>query len=258
MSEARSLPDVLEHAHGGSDKDLREKYAEYLPNKEYHPKAKNRTGRHGPGTADPNRPKQPSEYNPERDAAAFDQMDADGTGLHNNRRPPYIIQSERPEHRFLVFLYAQGLSTKEIYLQLGGQWDSERNLPISSPDARYSYQHLHTIRRQAWFQTKLVEYMEKCGEDVVRAKLKAELMPSIDKVIAIRDDVDAPKQLQLKAAESLIDRFLGKAVQQVVTVAPATVAKYAKDAADLQSELDAVESELKNLNPAFLTNENND
>ena len=100
--------------------------------------------------------------------------------------------------------------------------------------------------------------MEQCGKDVIRAKFEAELMPSIEKVIEIRDDVNAPKQLQLRAAESLIDRFLGKPIQQVVALPTASVAKYEKDAAALAKETEAIENELRNLNPAFLTNETHD
>lgn len=172
-------------------------------------------------------------------------------GLHGCTKPPVEIKQERPEHRFLIFLYAQGMSTKDVFTQLGGQWDSERNLPISGT-GQYSYQHLHTIRRQAWFQQQLVAYMEECGKDVIRARLESELMPSIEKVVEIRDKHDAPMALQLKAAESLIDRFLGKPVQQVVTQPASTVDKYEKEAEALRLEAAQVEAELRNLNPALV------
>jgi len=248
MSETSPLAEVLQRAHGSSEEELRSQYAEFLPVK----------NKRGPGSADPNRVKQSQEFNPERDEHAFTEAEENGNLLHNASRPQVVIQKERPEHRFLVFLYAQGMSTKDIYIQLGGEWDSKRNLPISGTSAQYSYQHLHNIRRQAWFQTKLIEYMEECGKDVIRAKFEAELMPSIEKVISIRDDADAPKQLQLRAAESLIDRFLGKPIQQVQSVPVASVSKYEKEAADLARETEAIEAELKNLNPAFLTNNDNE
>jgi hypothetical protein len=93
--------------------------------------------------------------------------------------------------------------------------------------------------------------MDECGKDAIRAKFEMELKPSIEKVIAIRDDLKAPLQLQLRAAESLIDRFLGKPVQQVVALPQSSVAKYEQDAASLARETEAVEVELKNLNAAF-------
>lgn len=237
MSEASALTDVLQRVHG-KESALRDKYAEYLPVDEV--KTRGRKKR----------------IQPEGDP--FQEAADSGKTLHGATRPPYIIQQERPEHRFLIFLYAQGMSTKDIYLQLGGEWDSSRNLPISGTSAQYSYQHLHTIRRQAWFQTKLVEYMEQCGKDVIRARFEAELMPSIEKVVAIRDAQDAPMQLQLRAAESLIDRFLGKPLQHVQALPVASVDKYEKDAAALVKETEALEAELKNLNAAFLTDNDND
>lgn len=246
MSETSSLTAALERAHGqdSDDTSLRERYAEYLPVK----------AKRGPGSADPNRVKGPNEYQPDLHEADFEVAEQNGRLLHGATRPPYVIQQERPEHRFLVFLYAQGLSTKDIFVQLGGEWDSSLNLPKSGT-GQYSYQHLHTIRRQAWFQTKLVQYMEECGKDLIRAKFESELMPSIEKVIEIRDDEDAPKQLQLRAAESLIDRFLGKPIQQVQALPAASVDRYEKEAAELVRETEAIEAELKHLNPALITNE---
>ena len=248
MSETSSLTEALERAHGkDSAESLREKYAEYLPVK---PDNQYR----GRGRKKLDREKTNQEFDPERDESAYTKAEEAGRLLHGCTRPPLVIQQERPEHRFLVFLYAQGMSTKDIFIQLGGEWDSTRNLPVSGT-GQYSYQHLHTIRRQAWFQTKLVEYMEQCGKDVIRAKFEAELMPSIEKVIEIRDNVDAPVALQLRAAESIIDRFLGKPVQQVQAVPVASVEKYEKEAADLVRETEAIEAELKNLNPALLSND---
>jgi len=246
MSETSSLTAALQAAHGqdSNDTDLRTRYAEYLPVKP----AK------GPGSGNPNRTKGPNEYQPELHEAEFEVAEANGDLLHGATRPPYILQQERPEHRFLVFLYAQGMGTKDIFIQLGGEWDKTRNAPVSGT-GQYSYQHLHTIRRQAWFQTKLVQYMEECGKDVIRSKFEAELMPSIEKVIEIRDNSNAPVALQLRAAESLIDRFLGKPIQQVQALPVASVDRYEKDAADLVRETEAIEAELKNLNAAFLTNE---
>jgi hypothetical protein len=246
MSETSSLTEVLQAAHGqDADPDvdsLRARYAEYLPVPR----------KRGPGSADPNRTKADNEYQPDLHEAEFEEAEAAGGLLHNSSRPPVILQRERPEHRFLVFLYAQGMSTKDIYIQLGGEWDPVNNAPISG-SGQYSYQHLHTIRRQAWFQTQLIKYMEECGKDVIRAKFEAELMPSIDKVIQIRDDKNAPQNLQLRAAESLIDRFLGKPVQQVQALPSASVDRYEKEASDLVRETESIEAELRNLNPAFLT-----
>lgn len=249
MSEAQTsvtaLSEVMRDVHG-SEETLRAKYAEYLPTVETDKKARRYP-------INPERVKTKAEYDPNVHEAEFEKVASEGGLLHGSDRPPVIIAKERPEHRFLVFLYSQGMSTKDIYIQLGGEWDSVRNAPISGT-GQYSYQHLHTIRRQAWFQKQLIAYMEECGKDVIRAKLETELMPSLDKVISIRDDEDAPKALQLKAAESLIDRFLGKPVQSIVVPPSSSVNRYEDEADALQKEAEKIEQEIKSLNPAFLLN----
>lgn len=249
MSEAQGsvtpLTEVMEEVHGGDEESfLRERYAEFIPC-EAVPKKKRRY------ELNPGRPASKSDYNEERDGQQFRDGAADGTMLHGVKPPPVIIQQERPEHRFLIFLYSQGMSTKDVYIQMGGEWDSARNAPVSGT-GQYSYQHLHTIRRQAWFQTKLVEYMEECGKDLIRAKLESELMPSIDTVIRIRDDKEAPKNVQLSAANSLIDRFLGKATVHIQAEDPSSVARYEKEAKELEAERRTLEAQINALNPSFL------
>jgi hypothetical protein len=242
-------------AHGDSDADahLRERYAEFVPCEAARPEGSVPAKKARRYQLNPDRVRTKGEFDPARDEQAFVDAEADGNLLHGARRPPVTLQQERPEHRFLVFLYAQGISTKDIFIQLGGEWDASRNAPISGT-GQYSYQHLHTIRRQAWFQSKLVQYMEECGKDVVKAKFEMELMPSIDKVIAIRDDQNAPVAIQLRAAESLIDRFLGKAAITVVQQTPSSVERYEKEVAELQAESDALTAQINSLNPSFLTN----
>jgi hypothetical protein len=250
MSETSPLTEVLQRVHAPSaEEELRDTQTEFVPILKQGQNG--RIGRVKGVPKDPNRIRANWEFNEARDGPVHDAMHENKQCLHNSPRPPVLLKTEQPEHRFLVFLYAQGLSTKEIFLQLGGAWDSNTNLPVSGTGARYSYAHLCSIRRQAWFQTNLVKYMDECGKDAIRAKFEMELKPSIEKVIAIRDDLKAPLQLQLRAAESLIDRFLGKPVQQVVALPQSSVAKYEQDAASLARETEAVEVELKNLNAAF-------
>lgn len=250
------LRDALAEADGESA--LRERYADYLPverapigtkSKEGDKrKIKGQCNVHGPRAE----VKSKQRFDIERDEKVFQDAEVLGQKLHGATRPPIILQNERPEHRFLVFLYAQGMSTKDIFTQLGGVWDSSRNLPVSGT-GQYSYQHLHNIRRQAWFQKNLIAYMDECGKDLIKAKLEAELMPSIDRVIKIRDNDDAPASVQLSAANSLIDRFLGKATQQVVVTPASSVERYEKEADEIERETRAIDEELRNLNPALLT-----
>ncbi len=258
MSQAQENVSTLHEALQDVDDEtrLRERYAEFLP-VDSDEVACGKTPKKARRYAlNEDRVKTKAEFDPNRDEAAFGELEAEGKLLHGATRPPVTIQQERPEHRFLVFLFAQGLSTKDIFIQLGGEWNASANAPISGT-GQYSYQHLHTIRRQAWFQKRLVEYMEECGKDVVRAKLEAECMPSLDRVIAIRDDVNAPVAVQLRAAESLLDRFLGKAAITVTHVQASSVDRYEKEISELEAESAALTAQINSLNPSFLTNSEN-
>ena len=178
-----------------------------------------------------------------------DSNDGGPRDLHNAPPPNFHIQKETPEHRFLLYLFAQGNSTKEVFLQLGGEYDPITNLPKSGT-GRYSYHWLCQIRRQAWFRDQLTAFLHETGKDLVQAKLQTEVIPSLEVVISVRDDQNAPSATRLAAANSLIDRFLGKPTQHVKTEQVATVNKYEEDAASLQRQLAQVEEEMKSINAA--------
>lgn len=167
--------------------------------------------------------------------------------FHGERGPNIAILKETPEHRFLLYLFAQGNSTLDVFEQLGGQVDPVTRLPIPGT-GKFSYAWLTQIRRQSWFREQLVNFLHETGKDLVRAKLQTELLPSLEVVAQIRDDVNAPSSARLNAANSLIDRFLGKPVQHVITQTPKGVEDYARDASELQKELDQVNEEMKALN----------
>lgn len=230
-----------------SDDALRNQYSEFLPVDEVSEKKARRY------PLNPDRVKAKSEFNSDRHEAAFAEQEVNGMLLHNEARPSVIIDKEKPEHRFLIFLFAQGMSVKDVFCQLGGEWDKELSRPVSGT-GQYSYQHLITIRRQSWFQSKLIQYMEELGKSAVQARLELEVMPSIERIAKLRDDPDAPKAVQLNASNSLLDRFLGKPQQSVQVVPVSNVARYEQDAEKLQQEVEKIEAEIRNLNPAVLTN----
>lgn len=169
--------------------------------------------------------------------------------LVNAQSPNFVLQKESPEHRFLLYLFAQGNSVIEVFSQLGGQVDPKTKLPIPGT-GRYSYGWLCQIRRQAWFRRQLTEFLHETGKDLVQAKLQTELVPSLEAVIEIRDDMDAPASVRLNAANSLIDRYLGKPVQHVRTESASSTEKYEAEAADLQRQIEQVDQEMKSLNAA--------
>lgn len=174
--------------------------------------------------------------------------------MHNSRNPEHRIMSEKPEHRLICLLYAQGYSTKEIFQHFGGSWDDElgRPLPVKQYGGRYSYAWLTQIRRQPWFEQKLLTYLEEQGRDRISAQLEAEFEPSLQVVKELRDDDTAPAPVRLNAANSLIDRFLGKPTQHIRTEGTKEIHHYEHEVDEVDRELKRIESQLKSVNPALV------
>jgi len=112
--------------------------------------------------------------------------------------PNFSIIREKPEHRIVVYLKAQGLSNKEIAERTG-----------------YTNAWVGQVCRQPWFRLKLVQELKEAGIDQVNAVLKASALDSVFTLVDLRDDVTAPKAVRKSCADSLLDRYLGKAVQRV-------------------------------------------
>jgi hypothetical protein len=134
-----------------------------------------------------------------------------------------LLKKEKPDHRIMVILKAQGKTSAEI----------AELLQVTPTTVNY-------VLRQPWARKLLLELIHASGEAGVDAFLQSELMPSLMRLVDVRDDPAAKKGEQLAAANSLIDRFLGKAVARVETSsapAPST------DPAALQVELERLRQE---------------
>ena len=122
--------------------------------------------------------------------------------LHNSsqRTPNQIILSEKPEHRLILYLKLNGHSTSQIANLTG-----------------YTPTYIRQIVRQPWFQKKFTEEAKAAGLDAVSKFLETETLESLEVVRALRDDPKQPGNTRLAAANSLLDRHLGKPTQKVVT-----------------------------------------
>lgn len=119
--------------------------------------------------------------------------------LFNAREPAYLLQAERPVHRAIIWLAAQGLSYVEIAERLG----------VSPP-------MVHYVTKQPWAEEAILQAIHQNGGDAVAAVLQAEALPSVKKLIQLRDDAEAPREVQRKSANDLLDRLFGKCVQPIV------------------------------------------
>jgi predicted transcriptional regulator len=118
--------------------------------------------------------------------------------LFNARDPQYVLQSERPVHRAVIFLAAQGLSYIEIAQQLG----------ITPSCVQY-------VVKQDWAQEEILKQIHDNGGDAVAQVLSQQALPSVMKLIELRDSEKAAAEVQRKAANDLLDRIFGKPNQPV-------------------------------------------
>jgi hypothetical protein len=119
--------------------------------------------------------------------------------LFNARNPQYVLAAERPEHRAICFLAAQGLSISEIAQKTG--WTTVM---------------IGYVIKQPWAQELILDEIHKAGGDAVALTLKAQALPSIQKLISLRDDPETQRETQRKSACDLLDRLYGKCVQPIV------------------------------------------
>jgi hypothetical protein len=169
----------------------------------------------------------PQVHDAVRTASADEALRQSGLEFYNDKPANLDCLSERPEHRVMIYLRAQGKTTKEIAAATG-----------------YSYHWVGQILRQPWFKKRLVELLDSEGRDSVQNLLKAEVMPSLEKLIEIRDDPKARQADQISSVKELLDRFLGKSVAKVETKTTLTVQDAATEAENNARELQKVNEEL--------------
>ena len=121
-------------------------------------------------------------------------------------RPPNLrILHEKPEHRIILFLKAQGLSNVEIARKTGFQ-----NAWIGQ------------VLRQPWARQRLVEELQAIGVDAISTMVKAAAPDAMWRLITEMDNEKARPSERTAAANAVLDRFLGKPVQHVESKADIT------------------------------------
>jgi lambda repressor-like predicted transcriptional regulator len=134
-----------------------------------------------------------------------------------------VKRSEAPHHRLMVLLKSQGYSNNEIAEMTG-----------------YGVTTVSNVLRQPWARRRIVELITKHGLVGVQQLLEGELANNVMTLIEVRDDPNSRDSTRVNAANSLLDRFLGKPVARVETTqrdAPATTVE------ELQKQLDSLKAE---------------
>jgi len=125
-------------------------------------------------------------------------LQSDPRPLFNARDPQYVLQSERPVHRAIIFLAAQGLSYIEVAQQLG----------ITPSCVQY-------VVKQDWAQEEILKQIHENGGNAVAQVLSQQALPSVMKLIELRDNEKVAAEVQRKSANDLLDRIFGKPNQPV-------------------------------------------
>ena len=149
------------------------------------------------------------------------------SGLFNAREPNLAILHEKPEHRLLLWMKAQGASNRQIAQESG-----------------YTEPWLSQLFRQPWAQERLVEMMRDAGMDVVQGLLKAAAPDSVLKLIELRDAPATPPAVVRATCVDLIENYLGKPTQRVEVQANNTTKM---DIREIDAELASLEKEQNRL-----------
>lgn len=141
--------------------------------------------------------------------------------------PNLAILDEKPEHRLIVYLKAQGFSNKEVSDKTG-----------------YTQAWVSQITRQPWFRLRLVQELREAGVDQIQQVLKANALDSIFTLVDLRDDPQAPKAVRKACADSLLDRYLGKPTQKFENEKPSTPST--EELNHLEQQIAEIDRKLKN------------
>ena len=133
--------------------------------------------------------------------ASFEVKDVvDAPLLTNRKKPYYQNKQERPAHRAMVELSAQGYTVKEIAEMMGVT-------PVC----------VNNILRQPMLQQTLVNEVRRVhGEDEQVVQLiKENVVAAIETLSEIMHNPDAKHVDRMNAADKLLDRRYGKANQPI-------------------------------------------
>ena len=91
---------------------------------------------------------------------------------------------------------------------------------------------------------------EISGKDQIAARFAEIGSRAIDILEEVMDNPKAPPNVRANAANSILDRYLGKPTQKIETKNETTVDSLGSDAKQLQRELEIVEEQIRNVNAA--------
>lgn len=113
--------------------------------------------------------------------------------LHNDSDSVREIQQEKPIHRKFVELHMQGYNCTEIAAITG-----------------HSMQWVSQILKQPFARQRMINEAKKTVSEELKELLESEIIPSMKKIIEVRDNPKSRGADVLAASEKVIERFMGK------------------------------------------------
>lgn len=133
--------------------------------------------------------------------------------------PAYqTIKKEQPEHRIILWLRLRAHSVKQIAALVN-----------------YSESQVRQICAQPWFIDAFCRLSTEVGKDAVETMLEGEVIPSINRLVQLRDNAESDA-VKRQAAVDILDRIRGKPTQKIETKSSGSLAVTVFDAAKLVEE----------------------
>ena len=142
--------------------------------------------------------------------------------LNNTLEAQQELQTEKPEHRIMLYMRAGGLSPRQIANATG-----------------YCYASVIDLFRQPWAKKLMVELIEAKGGAIVENYLQVHAIEAAEKIIDIMRDTNVSPAIQQKSAFKLIDKVVSDKLDVIrtQTLPPAQV----------DQQLQVVEEQIKEI-----------
>lgn len=128
-------------------------------------------------------------------------------------------KNEQPWHRMAAYMLLNGHTNREIAAAAGVHEAT-----------------IAQLKAQRWFQELLATLGNQQGQAITGA-LQAEALASIETMVEIRDDIEAPKRVRLAAAVSLLEHHKGRPHQTVFSETVRRTQSPEERMAELQEDL---------------------
>lgn len=120
--------------------------------------------------------------------------------FENDYDADITIKHENVRHRLCIYMALAGHTNLEIAERVG-----------------YEPQYVSKVLRQPWARKRMISETRKEGMEL-RERLATEGLKALNNLVVLANDVTKKQEVQLAANKELLERWLGKASQPIVTI----------------------------------------